>query len=173
MSLTSILPMGGPGIGLFPATARFQVRNVTSGALTAGHVAMLDIEQGDADTVSVEPGHQTAGNPDSVFNCVGAPDAAGIRAGVMVVLEAAIAAGAVGWATLAGIVTAKVDGSGTNATKGCYLIATTGGKLVIAPATGAAQKIVGRLMTTATVSTDTTAAVWFNGLTGFGTHRDN
>lgn len=171
-------PMPGPGAGVFPGEYDPPLfKNVTASAMTLGTVVMLDLQQSDSDTVSIEFGHanSSTGSPDGWANCIVLPDAAGIRANIQLVVTEpnGIAAGASGRCAVFGsFSTVKVDGSGTTATKGCALIANTSGKLVIAPATGAAEKIVGYLQSTSSVTTDTTARVWFNGL-GWAQHRDN
>lgn len=179
--------INGPGDGLFPPGGEpLKIKNSTaSTAFAIGSVVMLDLQQtitaANGGAASFTPGHQTAGADtlhtgtvsanDSVFNCCILPTTAGLLAGnpVFVCLEA-IAAGASGKVTPMGVkVTAKVDGSGTNITKGAALIAANGSDaLVITPGTTAGAPIVGYLMSASTVSTATTATIWFNGF-GFKT----
>lgn len=166
------LPLSGPGDGIFPPSVTgIKIKNNTSAtAFTAGTVVMLDIQQAaPSPATSFAPGHATSGADDSVFNTCILPTAAGLLAGnPLFVCEQAIAAQAVGKATaMSAGVTANVDGT-TPATKGCALIATTAGTLVITPGTTTGAAIVGYLMSAASVSTNTTATVWFNGF-GFKT----
>lgn len=163
------LPISGPGNGIFPPSLpHFAIRNATAAtAFTAGMVVQLDIQQTVAGTSSFVPGHQTAGVDDSIYvQCI-LPTATGIKSGILFVCEQAIAVGATGPASLANqSITANLDGSGTTITKGAPLVASTAGTLLIAPASGAG-KIVGYLLSTASVTTVTTGAVWFDGYHGF------
>jgi hypothetical protein len=172
MSLTLNLPIGGPGNGLWPADNKFRVRNVSGSSIAAGRVVMLDLNQTDADVTSVVPGHTTNGADDSVFACVLLPDTLNTKKGQLVCLLDTIAAGATGMCAALGYLNPVfVDGSGTTITKGAPLVANTAGALVIAPATTDGTKIVGYLMSTASVTTATTATVWFNGCgAGFGSN---
>lgn len=161
---------GGPGDGWFPGrNTPWFATNVSGSTIGAGRVVMFDIAQTDSDTVSVVPGHQTAGVNDSIFNCVLLPDAAATKRGIMAVVQSSITAAGRGPVAMLGIIEGvQVDGSGTTITKGAALVANTAGALILVPtSTTDGTKIVGYLMATTSVTNATTATVLFNGF-GWG-----
>lgn len=123
-------PLSGPGDGFFPpAIQHIKIRNATAAtAFVQGSVVMLDLSQSRAaglpgSTYSIIPGHATTGTDDSVFNNCILPTSAGIGAGYPIfVCEEAIAAGAVGKATLMGPnVQARVAVAGGDTAAGAIL----------------------------------------------------
>ena len=173
------LPLSGPGDGLFPPTVgRRKIRNVTAAtAFTVGSVVMLDVAQTRVaampnTTYSTIPGHATAGVDDSVFNCCILPTTAGIAAGYPIfVCEEAIAAGAVGAATIMGPgVKAKVAIASGDVGAGANLVPTNGSDLFVSSvsATNAtwmvgAWALASSGSVTATGSSTVLANVWLNG----------
>ena len=159
----------GPGIGIFPGSAKhIPIRNITAAtAFTAGSTVMLDIAQSLA--TSVDPGHSTSGASDSIFNSCILPTTAGIAAGYpLFVCEEAIAAGATGLATLMETsVVAKVGIASGNIGKGAPLVPVDSSDVLVSTA-GQAVAFMAQTLTIASQSatsgtTTASCRVWFNG----------
>jgi hypothetical protein len=160
--------VSGPGIGIFPGSARrIPIRNITAATnFTAGSVVMADVAQSLA--TSVEPGHSTSGTSDSIFNSCILPTTAGIAAGYpLFVCEEAIAAGATGLATqMDTSVVAKVGIASGDIGKGAPLVPVNGADVLVSTA-GQAVAFMAQTLTigsvTATSGSTQTCRVWFNG----------
>ena len=164
--------VSGPGDGIFPPQPRgVRIRNITAAtAFTTGSVVMLDV--GASLATSFAPGHSTAGVNDSVFNCCILPTAAGIAAGYpILVCEEAIAAGAVGRATLMGpAVKAKVGIASGAVASGAVLVPTAATDIFVSTVSATnATWIPGcwalgsSASVTATSASTVLADVWLNG----------